>query len=389
MKSLSEFKAVEMTGLSYDCSCGRTHSVDIDGIMLGSGVLDKVVKSVEGYRGKKLLLAADSNTYKAAGQKVRGMLENAGFDLEVLVFRTEKHDLIPNAYTIGRLLVGTPADTSLIVAVGSGVINDISRYVSYRLGCPYIIVATAPSMDGYPSVVTPLVVDNNKITFDAKYPDTIIGDTDVLIEAPDEMLRAGFGDIIGKITALSDWKLSSALNQEHYCEECVSLVRKALDKCLENRHGLMKRKAEAIEYVMEALLLSGLAIGLYGNSRPASGAEHNFAHYWDVDAVRNRRVHPLHGNSVAAGTVVTAHVYNMVKDFLPEDVPIPDPDEITGYLEDIGAVSSPYYLGIGKELFKRSIHNAMDLKDRYTVFHFARDNGMLDEIAETLEEIFY
>ncbi len=387
MDEILKMSISEMAGKSFECTCGRHHSIDIDSIYIGNGVLDKTIEVCLKNSKSRLFLMADENTYQVCGRHVEDLLKV--LDIKTFVYPKQGHDLVPDEKSLGRLLIEFDSNTDLILVIGSGVLNDLGKLLSYRVGVPYIIVGTAPSMDGYASVVSPLIVDGVKITVPTTYPLSIIGDTSIMKKAPMEMLQAGFGDIIGKITALADWRLAKEVIDETYCETCVKIVENALEKCLNNADGLYKREEKAVRYVMEGLVLSGIAIGLNGDSRPASGAEHNFAHYWDMDAISRGMGHPLHGNSVAVGTVISAYVYDMVKDELPGSIDLPDVHMIEDKLLKLKSTVNPKDLGIPKDLFEKSMKEAMDLKERYTVFHFAREIGKLDEITEKLVEKFY
>lgn len=377
--------ASEIAGLAFDCSCGKRHLVNINNIYVGNNIVERITRLVTPFNQGTIFLIADSNTYEVLGRKVENILQ----DYKVKTFIFESKRLIPNETALGRLLVEIEDDTSLILVVGSGVLNDLARYMSKRVGVSYAIIGTAPSMDGYASVVSPIIVDGVKRTLPGVSPLAIISDTEILKNAPFEMLQAGLGDMLGKLTALADWELSKIVNSERYCNTIAQVVKDALYKCINNIEGLVVRNEEAVKYVMEGLILSGVAIGLQGNSRPASGAEHNFAHYWDMDAIVNNRKHPLHGNSVAVGTVITAHVYGMVKEYLPNEFATPKTQQIINYIKKTKSVYSPKELGISRELFIRSMHEAMDIKDRYTVFHLARERGKLDSITKALTIKFY
>ena len=157
---------------------------------------------------------------------------------------------------------------------------------AFRLNLPYIIVGTAPSMDGYASSVSPMIYDGYKITYEAVAPMAIIGDTDVLCAAPEQMIAAGFGDMLGKLTARLDWVLAREVIGEHYCPTVAAMMARAVDKCLAQAEGLSRREPEAIVGLMEGLILSGIAMQMLGYSRPASGAEHHIAHYFEMKAMR-------------------------------------------------------------------------------------------------------
>ena len=299
-----------MPGINFDCSCGRNHSVDIKSIKIGSGVINKVVEQLREHKGKEIFIVADKNTYEVAGKLVEEMLTE-DFKLAKFIFQDEH--LVPDERALGRLVVEIPKNTAMIVAVGSGSINDICRYISYKLNIPYIVVATAPSMDGYASVVSPLIVNNVKTTYNAVYPEAIIADTDILKNAPMHMLHAGFGDILGKYTALADWRLAKLLKKEYSCDIIEELVLKAVEKCVESSAKMAERDSEAVKNITEALVFTGLAIGMTETSRPASGEEHHLSHCWEMIFMNEGKYTKwLHGNNVGVGVGIIIEAYNFI-----------------------------------------------------------------------------
>jgi glycerol-1-phosphate dehydrogenase [NAD(P)+] len=245
MNEILNLSISQMAGISFDCSCGRKHSVDIKRIVVGSGVMGDIMDIASDFREGSIFLISDNNTYRVYGSRVEEELKKNSFNVKSFVFETS-HPLIPDEKALGRLFIEIEQDTSLIIAVGSGTINDLARMVSSRTKIPYISVATAPSMDGYALVVSPLIVEGMKKTFPAVYPYAIIADMDILKEAPMHMIHAGFGDILGKLTALSDWELTRQVNGEYYCDTIVELVRRAIARCIESADGILKRDETAI-----------------------------------------------------------------------------------------------------------------------------------------------
>ena len=127
------------------CSCGKAHLCPIENVVIGADALSSLPEITKEY--KHILLVADENTYKAAGERViLGLgkrLENA------LVFPGDR-TLIPNENAIDAIRALVTKETDLIVGVGSGVINDLCKIVSFQSGLRYDIVATAPSMTATP-----------------------------------------------------------------------------------------------------------------------------------------------------------------------------------------------------------------------------------------------
>ena len=299
----------ELSGLHFLCDCGKEHTSDVEDIVLGAGVLPRGVEAIAAL-GKKALLIADIHTWSCAGERVTDLLSQK-ITVTTYVFPDEA--LVPDEYALGRVLMALKPETDLLIAVGSGTINDITRYISAKTGIPYAVVGTAPSMDGYASVVAPLIRGGVKITFQGVYPRLIVADTDIMKKAPERMLAAGFGDVIGKVTALLDWRLSHILYDEYTCEAIMGLVQKAVDRCIENAPALRKRDAGGVEAVTEALLLTGLCIGFAGFSRPASGSEHHLAHYMEMTELKEGKpMEWLHGNHVGMGTGAVLLLYEFL-----------------------------------------------------------------------------
>ena len=284
----------------FDCACGRPHTCDIAYITIRANAVEELPALCKSYRN--ILLVADTNTYATCGDRV---VELLGSKLNgKVVFCTEGF-LIPNEEAIERIQLAVSAQTDLIIGIGSGVINDLCKYVSFTKDLPYFIVATAPSMDGYTSAGAAMITGNMKTTFNAHVPTAIIGDVDILKEAPMRMIQSGYGDIIGKYSALNDWKLAHLVNGEYFCQDVYDLVMETVQKTEALAEGLQKRDPQTIKTLMEALIIVGIAMSYVGNSRPASGSEHHLSHYFEIVGILNRENYFLHGIDVAYSTVKT------------------------------------------------------------------------------------
>ena len=388
MASILDRPISQWAGMEYSCACGKSHKVDIQAIRVGSGVIQELPGILRDLGASHIFLVADNYTYEAAGRQVEQLLDQAGLAYHKRVFQTET-PLVPNEYALGSVLAAMTSQDDMLLAVGSGTLNDVTKYVSARTGVPYVIAATAPSMDGYASTVAPTILDGFKTTLPAVYPAAIVADVDILKDAPMPMLTAGFGDIIGKFTSLADWRLSHQLNGEYYCPEVAGVIEAAVETCAANAQALAQREPQAIQAVTEALILSGLAMGMVGVSRPASGAEHQMAHYWEMDALRRGEEHPLHGNAVGVGTVLAASLYEMAAEYLPQGFAAPDKGQILACLQAAGSCANPKELGIRRELCLESLLHAMELRDRFTVQKLLEQKGKLSLCAQELVERYY
>lgn len=388
MASILDRPISQWAGMEYSCACGKSHKVDIQAIRVGSGVIQELPGILRDLGASHIFLVTDNYTYEAAGRQVEQLLDQAGLSYHKRVFQTET-PLVPNEYALGSVLAAMTSQDDMLLAVGSGTLNDVTKYVSARTGIPYVIAATAPSMDGYASTVAPTILDGFKTTLPAVYPAAIVADVDILKDAPMPMLTAGFGDIIGKFTSLADWRLSHQLNGEYYCPEVAGVIEAAVETCAANAQALAQREPQAIQAVTEALILSGLAMGMVGVSRPASGAEHQMAHYWEMDALRREEEHPLHGNAVGVGTVLAASLYEMAVEYLPQGFAAPDKGQILACLQAAGSCADPKELGIRRELCLESLLHAMELRDRFTVQKLLEQKGKLSLCAQELVARYY
>lgn len=296
------------------CDCGKEHYFSAD-VITGSGVLHTVVDAVKKYEAKQVFLLADKNTYAIAGETVTSLLKTAGISAFEYVFQSDH--LEPDEVSVGSALMHFKSDCDLVIGVGSGVINDIGKLIATTTDKPYIIVATAPSMDGYASPSSSMVRDGLKISLPSKCPDVIIGDTDVLCTAPMEMLLAGLGDVLAKYIGICEWRIANIVVGEYYCEKVASLIRTAVNRCVEHAEGLLNREPSAVNAVFEGLVISGAAMQYAGSTRPASGGEHYLSHVWDMRGLAFGTPVSLHGLQCAIGTLITTQKYKQLLSIVP------------------------------------------------------------------------
>lgn len=294
-----------------DCNCGRVHTTDIRNVEISAGALEKLPTILKKQGYKNPFIIADYNTHAIAGQRISTLLNDKGILHTYHVLN--ETTLVPDERAIGNILMHFQQDCDVIIGVGAGTINDISRFISYRLHLPYFIAITAPSMDGYASTVAPLITDNLKTTYEAHMPQVIIADLDVISQAPMEMIAAGFGDILGKFTCLADWKLSAIINGEYYCETIAKMMDLSLKRTIALKDELASRNKEAMHELVEALILAGIAMSYAGNSRPASGSEHHLSHFWEMRMLFDGRPPVLHGAKVGIATVLVLKLYEYLR----------------------------------------------------------------------------
>lgn len=350
------------------CACGRAHKCPIDHVVIGSGAVDSLTKLAEKYH--HILLVADTNTYEAQGWAVDRLLREK---IESQVIYSGKTVLVPDEEAIAYLEESLTTKTDLIIGVGSGVINDLCKHVSFQKNLPYFIVATAPSMDGYASNSAALILGGMKISPNARPPKAIIADTHTLKNAPMDMIQAGFGDIMGKLSCLNDWKLSKIVNKEYFCEKVYQLTYDTVMELMPLAGLLQERNETAVGVLMEALVTVGVAMSFIGNSRPASGSEHHLSHFFEITGIVHGRPYLPHGIDVAFSAVLTA----MLRERILRETPVMQSFDRERWVEQMNRIYGPVAPGV------------IQLQDKLDSYRSYANNAMSsdwDEICKCLSE---
>ncbi len=324
----------------------------------------------------------------------------------------------------------------MIVGAGSGVLQDLCKYVAFQAGLPYTIAATAPSMDGYASSGAAMILGGMKVTVSAAPPKYILADTRVLRDSPMDMIRAGAGDILGKISCLNDWRLGAIINDEYICEEIVEMTREEIRSVQADLALYEKRDPESIGRLMRSLVAVGAAMSYAGNSRPASGSEHHLSHFFEITGVLRNEPYLAHGIDVGYGTQITCFLrrYLAARDpssFMPgpsiaerkadlervygklvdevislqekqdslrlkrfetikerwdairtELLSVPSDKEYAAMIRKIGFDMAAFRKFYGDERIREAVIYAKELKDRYSVLNLLADVGLLEDAAD-------
>lgn len=259
----------------------------------------------------RFLLVADQNTYPVLGQAVEDRLKSQGADVKTVILTGE--EVMPDEHYLVQVLVHADTKDRTYLAVGSGTITDITRFVSHRTKSPFISVPTAPSVDGFTSIGAPLVVGGLKQTVIAQPPVAVFADLATLRTAPRPMIASGFGDMLGKFTSLADWRLGHLLWDEPYDERIAQRAQTAVRNCAGQAEAIGRASDEGVRALMEGLIESGLCMLEAGSSRPASGMEHHLSHYWEMKLLWEGRPAILHGAKVGVATMMAAGYYRKIR----------------------------------------------------------------------------
>lgn len=295
---------------------------DTKALIIGEGAVGKTGEMFRQLFGNSTaIVVADLNTYKAAGAEAYESLKAAGIPT-VDPFIFEDDDLYAEWSFLIRLENHLKACNAVAVAVGSGVINDLAKLASEHLGRRYIIVGTAASMDGYTAYGASISFEGNKQTFDCKAPMGVIIDPVIAAGAPSEMAASGYADLLAKVPAAADWMLAEAAGEEPIDTFAYNLLHENLKESLAYPAKVHAREVKPTEMLAEGLIMSGFAMQAIQSSRPASGVEHQFSHYWDMEDLCFEGKHVSHGFKVGIGTLISTACFEFMLEFDMESLDV-------------------------------------------------------------------
>ena len=381
---------------------------------------------------------SDERTWEVAGHAIAGALESAG--VKVGTIHLHGDEVVADERFLADGFVQADVDTEAFIAAGSGTITDITRFISHRMRRAFISAPTAASVDGYTSKGSPLVLRGVKKSIYSHAPEALFADSSVLREAPHELTAAGFGDIIGKITSIADWRLGHLVWEEPYDDAIAERTLETVSQSVDARRDIGAGEDAGVLTLMNALIESGLCMLDFGASRPASGAEHHISHFWEMQLLRDGKPGILHGAKVGVATVMVCRLYERVRSLdtaaakrhlesttppafdeecsmihsaygsLAGDVieahrpllglrgsvlegireriltnwerireivdEVPGVETVREYLRDAGAPTEPSEIGLSPELAQQGLLSGHYLRDRFTIAKLVRVLGL-------------
>ena len=394
----------EIDGLinrEFLCECGHTHLVPVREIRSWGDTIPQ-----DAFEGcfrcgaaeKSALMICDARTKERANDRVAESLRHSGWRLKVREFRSDH--FVNDEAAVGVAVIDADSSIDGIIAVGGGTVTDLGRFVASRVGKPFILVVTCPSMDGYASNIAAVSLDGKRRIFkDCCYPEAVFCDMPVIRGAPMDLIRSGFGDMLGKRTSLPDWVMSRYVTGEHFCERVADLMDGSSMDCIRCIDGIVSREPGAIGTLTEALLLSGISMAIADGTRPVSGSEHIFSHFM-VESAMDSGLRVSHGASVAFGTLISTLLYEyLLDDLRPAELDRVS-EEVRKYLlpsrrvgdllvtSGIGARPRDHLHGLDVAGMIRACSSP---DKRYTVLRYLADSGHLDDgirhVTGALEKI--
>jgi glycerol-1-phosphate dehydrogenase [NAD(P)+] len=300
-------------GGDFQCVCGRTHTVPVRRLYYSADATDKVAdiltETLGGRPPRKPAVVADARTQQICGERIAAALSCESIIVPDSTKESPVCDDTTCLWLKERIAEAAP---DIIVAVGSGTINDLCKWAAFELDRPYVVAATAASMNGYAAANIAAKIRGVKVVLRGRAPLAVLAEPAVIERAPAQMTAAGFGDTIAKSCSKADWVLNNLLFGEHYCAYCADILDGIENTYLENAEKLRISDSQTVKALFEALFLAGIAMTMVGSSAPASGGEHLLSHVLDMTADINNQGHSLHGMQVGLGTIVAAALYEKI-----------------------------------------------------------------------------
>jgi glycerol-1-phosphate dehydrogenase [NAD(P)+] len=304
----------QIFGQTLPCICGKTHRIEPREIVYAEDACAQLPAVCARLNlGRRVAVLADIRTREAAGSEVSEVLLGDGWQVKDVLVRDRANGEWPVCDDeTKRGLENQIGDVDWILTVGSGVINDLGKWIAADRQMPYISFATAASMNGYASANVAPTIGGMKTLFYGQPPKAVLSSPRILLDAPQELTSAGLGDVLAKTVSTSDWYMNHFLFNDYYCQRLAALVSDIEPEYLNYPGGLRLRSVEAIGALFRALLLTGVSMTMAETSAPASGGEHLISHTLDMMASIDGTAHDLHGRQVGVGTILTAELYRRV-----------------------------------------------------------------------------
>ena len=297
---------------NFSCPCANDHLMPDMDIYIKTGMVDNCAACIKKTGlGQNVLIVADEITYDVVAAAIEHTLVKAGYHCCMCVLHGG--EIKPTPERSAEIQAMVNGETDFLLAVGSGVITDLTRYSAFKTGLPFTVFGTAASMDGYTSITSSMLIDGTKLSIYGKSAKLLMFDPAILASAPLLMQISGIGDMLAKYNVIVDWKLGSAVKGEIYCPLCGKLLMTALKLCHDNIDEIAARTETGMDALIESLILAGLTGLIIGSTRPVSSIDHNISHYWEITALAYGETAPSHGISVGIGLIYALLMHDTLR----------------------------------------------------------------------------
>jgi glycerol-1-phosphate dehydrogenase [NAD(P)+] len=345
-------------------------------VIVGHNTTDQIKGMCRRITGSKnVLIIADKNTKKISGDRIAKILSGSSYDVNIAVIsspiiKKDVHVAWPTMKEVNSVIkAATKAESDFLIGVGGGSVIDVTKCASYELSKFYISVPTSAAHDGMASPRASLKDRKGSISKTAVSPVGILADTSVISKAPYRMLASGCADVISNLSAVKDWELAHRLKNEEFSTFAASLSETSSRLLLHKAEDIRSGLEEAVWQAVKCMVVSGVAMSVAGNTRPASGSEHMFSHMLD-------RIAPgkaLHGEQCGVGAIMMMYLHGE------------NWEEIRDFLKIIGAPTNAKELRIPKKKIVEALLEAQKIRpERYTILG---EQGLTQDAAKRLAKI--
>jgi glycerol-1-phosphate dehydrogenase [NAD(P)+] len=328
----------ELMGMSFECVCGRRHEIPMKYLSIKKGAVEEVADRLPeiGISGKGGLVY-DRKIEQNVVSGIRQVLSDRGLSLKDYPVGDGKEKIPPEIDRAVSLSKRIETGVDYLVSIGSGVVSDLTKEASDLLGLPYVLIATAPSMNGYTSSMAALTEQGVKKTLLIHPASGIFADISVLQNSPVDMVRSGLGDIVSKSVCNADWKLSEIVKHTYFCPVPFRMTDRSEPLFLGAADEIGARTEHGITVLTDGIMRSGLSMTIIGTSTPSSGAEHLVSHYWDLIALRDHGEKLLHGMQVGVATLMILRLYDYMRNLPVKRVL--DMDKLERNFEEVAGIN--------------------------------------------------
>lgn len=333
-------------------------------VVVGHGVLAETTDAIaELHLGGHPLLVTSPTAREMAGDRVVEAFAADGAEPSVVVVEEASFAAVERVIETARA-----EDSGFLIGVGGGKPIDIAKMASHSLEMGFVSVPTAASHDGIVSGRGSVPEGDTRHSVAAEPPLAVVADTEIIANAPWELMTAGCADIISNYTAVRDWQLAHRLQNVEYSEYAGALSRMTAEMLVDNADSIKKGLEESAWVVVKALVSSGVAMSIADSSRPASGAEHLFSHQLDRIAPGSA----LHGHQVGVGSILTEYLHSGADGRWKN---------IRDALAGLGAPTTADELGIDEGAVIEALTTAHEIRDRYTILGNGMNEAAAREVA--------
>jgi glycerol-1-phosphate dehydrogenase [NAD(P)+] len=351
-------------------------------ILIEFGATDKIPDLLRDLEfGTNGLIVDDVNTRNIAGVKITTGLKQHGISVsEVIVDKPDEHNVakVEREIQPGHFVIG----------VGGTSVLDIVKLSAERRRAPYMLFSTGLANSGIVSKTASIYEARRKESFPVRVADAVVVDLAVVSAAPAWMFGAGFGDLVIEGTAIKDWQLGRDEVGEEYCESIGDLEIECLDEVLGNIDSISSRTPIGVECLVDALVVAGLGMAMWGSSRPSSGSEHMWSHWLEHYAEENNMPQGRHGEQVGLGTLLMAkyHEAHNPNWWNKDKYPAYQAESLMQSLKKVRAPSTLQEIDVTTNLAVDAFVGAWEYrKERYTILHKRHPNK--DDAKKIIEEL--